>query len=262
MVPKIWLIASIFGLCLLTACGAAATLAAPTTEAPTAAASAPVPTSAPVNLPTASEVPTETPLPTFQPTPSSAISIQDQFDQIDSTIRQKTNASIAFNAPERMKLEETITINLLMNPALSDQQLATQVTGSGPVKTATIEITPRMRAILVAADADALTIQPIQEDPEQVISGTETTQWSWMVTAKKAGLQTLTLTIFRLLQYEGKDYWRNVEAYQAQIKVNVTLWQEIASIDWKWIFSLLPISALWAWIAKMIKSRKSKTLEK
>ena len=243
-----------FSISLLAACGGAP-MATPATAAPTMAA----PTSAPINLPTPSVILAPPLTPTLQPTPTGNVSIQDQFAQIDTFIRQRTDASIAFNAPNTMKLDETLTINLLMNPSLTDQQLATQVTGSGPVKTATIEITPRMRAILIAADADALTIQPIQDNSEQVISGTETTQWSWMVTAKKAGLQTLTLTIFRLVQYEGKDYWRNVQAYQAQIKVNVTFWQKIASIDWKWLFSLLPISLLWAWIAKLFKSRKSNT---
>jgi hypothetical protein len=163
----------------------------------------------------------------------SNLTVEEQFAQIDILLRQNINSSIAYNTPNVMNLGDTVTINLLMNPSLSNQQLGAQVTGSGPVTTATIEITPQMRAKLTSADKDAFTIQPIQ-DSDQIISGTQTTKWTWMVTAEKAGLQTMTLTIFRLIQYKGHDYWHEVEEYQDQINVKVTLPQLFMSVDWKW----------------------------
>jgi hypothetical protein len=211
---------------LLTACGAAATPAAPATAAPATAAPA---TAVPATAVAATA--------TIQPI--STLTIEEQFAKIDALLRQNIDASIAYNTPNTMLLDGTVTIELLMNPSLSNQQLRSQVTGSGPVTTATIEITPRMRANLLAADENAITIRPIQVNSEQIISGTETTKWSWMVTAKKAGLQTLTLTIYRLVHYEDQDYWHEVKAYQTQIKVIVTLPQWFKSVDWKWYAGFL-----------------------
>jgi hypothetical protein len=253
---------------LLAACRPAATVAVPATAAPATAApataapatAAPA-TAAPATAAPATVAPATAVPPTATTQPISTLTIQEQFTQIDTILRQTTDASIAYNTPNTMKLDETVTIELLMNPSLSAQQLKSQVTENGEVTTATINITPRIRAKLTAADEDTFIIQPIQDSAEQIISGTETTKWSWMITAKKVGLQTLILTIYRLVKYEDQDYWREVETYKASIKVKVTLWQKIMSIDWKWLFSLLPISLIWAWIAKRFQSKRTKQAE-
>ncbi len=138
-------------------------------------------------------------------------SVEDQLAQIDDILRQSISASIAYNKPQSMRLGDTTTIELLLNPSLSPEALSTQVTESGQVTSASVQITPRMKATLLSDDAQAFSIQPEQDNPEQLVSGTETTNWAWLVTAHKSGQQKLTLILYRLVQYQGQDYWREIE---------------------------------------------------
>ena len=58
-------------------------------------------------------------------------------------------SSFAYNVPESMKLNDTVTIELLLNPSVSASELGNQVTESGTLTTGTFEITPRMKAELI-----------------------------------------------------------------------------------------------------------------
>jgi hypothetical protein len=212
---------------LLISCGAVATVAAPTGTA--------------VSAPTSSAVGT--------------LSVQDQLAQIDSILEQSVSGSIAYNKPQSMLLDETTTIELLLHPSLSPEALGTQVVESGvggQVASASVQITPRMKATLISDDAQAFAIQPVQDNPEQLVSGKETTRWTWLVTAHKSGTQRLTLILYRLVQFQGQDYWREVQSYQANIDVKVTVAQRISSLDWKWIAGILVtallIPAFWRWM--------------
>ena len=193
-------------------------------------------------------VPTNSPV--AGPT-SGPLTIQEQLAQIDQTLSQSMKSSFAYNSPSNMKLDDTATIELLLNPSVSSEQLGSQVTEPGTVSSGSINITPRMKAELIAQDPEAFSIRSIPENPVQLISGTETTRWHWLVTARKRGAQTLTLIIYRLVQYQGQDYWREVQTYKADIQVNVTLGQVLGSLDWKWIIGILvtaiAIPAFWRW---------------
>jgi len=186
-------------------------------------------------------------------------SVADQLAQIDDILRQSISASIAYNKPQSMRLGDTTTIELLLNPSLSPEALSTQVTESGQVTSASVQITPRMKATLLSDDAQAFSIQPEQDNPEQLVSGTETTRWAWLVTAHKSGQQRLTLILYRLVQYQGQDYWREIESYQADIDVKVTVAQRLGSLDWEWIVGILAtallIPAFWRWLDQR-KKRK------
>ena len=160
----------------------------------------------------------------------------DQFMEIDQLLKQNMQASIAYNAPKVMNLGDTVTIELLLNPSEAEESLGKQITQTDqPVFTATIEITPRMRAILLAENQDAFNIQLIHASAEQPISGTDTTKWEWYVTAKKVGVQGLTIAIYRLVKYDNQEYWREVESYQSNIDVKVNFVQRVQTFDWKWI---------------------------
>ena len=216
---KVWLkLFIVIAVFLLTACGAAAT----PTGAPAATAEASTP------------------------------SVADQLAQIDEILKQSISASIAYNKPQSMLLDETTTIELLLNPSLSPEALSTQVTASGEVASASVQITPRMKAVLLADDSQAFTIQPEHDNPEQLVSGTETTRWAWLVTAHKSGAQKLTMILYRLVQYQGEDYWREIKSYQAEIDVKVTVSQRLDALDWKWIVGVLItallIPAFWRWM--------------
>lgn len=240
----------ILSIYVLSACGAAATQA-PTESGPTAT-EVPISTEPPAATEEPLPEPSGTPGSSIAPTMPGPLSVEEQLARIDALLKQSAKASIAYNAPAEMQLNETVTIELLLNPSLSEEQLKEQVTEPGTVQTsADVEITPQMKAELIPADPEAFTVTPLHDDPIQVISGTDTTKWSWYLTAKKDGNQKLSIVIYRLLKYENKEDWRVVETYKADIHIKVTLLTRIRSLEGKWIIAtgiaLLAITALWRW---------------
>ena len=188
-------------------------------------------------------------------------SVAQQLAEIDRALKNAVKASIAYNVPDTMMLVETVTIELLLNPSASPQELAGQVVEGGQVETSSIDVTPRMRAELVS-QGNGLEVKALEDDPEQLISGTETTKWTWFVTAREEGVQRLTLVIYRLVNVDGKDDWRKLETYKENIEVKVTFGQRVKMLDWKWIggivIGLLLVPAFWRWF----DNRKKKEVEK
>ena len=197
---------------------------------------------------------------TVTPSPSATIpvsltavdTLSPDFTRIDQALKESFTGSVAYNTPNTMKLNETVTIELLLNPSIEPATLGTQVTGGGQVVTASIQITPRMKVVLIPQDEDAFVILQMHDNPEQLIGATETTKWSWDVTAKKAGTHRLTLLINRLVTVDGEDNWRLVESLRRDIEVEVTMVQRILMLDWKWIAGILItallIPAFWRWV--------------
>jgi len=210
---------------------------------------------------TATPYPTEEP--SSQPTAGVDVAASEAFDDIDEQFRNTLKSSIAFNRPTEMEQDETAAIELVLNPSMSEAALATQIAQQQAeaglaVETGEIEITPRMRARLFSQDENAFTIREMHEDAEQPISLVDTTRWRWAVTARKAGRQTLELIIYRLIKYDGKEFWREVETYKANIEVEVTISSWFQSLDWKWLAGaiLIPLAlATWGWL--LISRKKS-----
>jgi len=171
------------------------------------------------------------------------------------------SASFAYNAPESLALDQTTTVQLLINPSSSPDALATQAVKGGSVISGTVEITPRMKAELIAPDGSAFAITALHDSPEQLVSATQTTKWEWQVTPKKEGLQHLTLVIYRLVKYQGQDYWREVKTYQSDIAINVTLSQRIQALDWNWfggvLITAILVPAFWRWVDHSKKRRRA-----
>ena len=235
--------------------------------------------------PVISETPTATLA--FQPTPitpNSTLTLQAGYNEIDSQFQEFLKANIAFSAPETVKLNDTFTIELLLNPSLSQGELATHIVERGDLVTSTaqpgqlvnpqggnvsvnteeVEITKRMKADLISADPDAFGIKASHVDPEQVVSSTQTTVWRWSITAKKEGTKTLELVLYQLMKYDGKEFWPEVETYKANIVVKVTPVQRLRSVDWKWLVgilvTLLVIPAFWRWYDNKRKTQDNEVL--
>lgn len=198
------------------------------------------PTEVPVIAPTEFAVPTAGDLPG---------PVEQQLAQIDKLLNESVQSSIAYNVPEAMTLNETVTLELLLNPSVSPTQLADQITQSGQVVTASVEITPMMRANLFPQDNESLIVQPVHADAVQLVSNVDTTRWAWLVTGKRSGAQKLTLVIYRLIRFEGQDYWREVKSYQAEINVEVTFEQRLQSSGWLWVTGMIVAALLasFAW---------------
>jgi hypothetical protein len=183
---------------------------------------------------------------------------QSDLEQIDAALKQSMQGSLAYNAPSTMQLGETITIQLLMSPSISPEGLAGHITEGGGVTTASVRVTPRMKAELVAADPDAFVIQALHDKPEQLLSSIESTEWRWNVTAKKSGKQKLTLAVYRPVNFDGEEQWRLI-SYERTIEVQVILWQILERVNWEWllgiVFTGLLIPAIWRWVDKRKKKR-------
>ncbi|MGB8983925.1 MAG: SAF domain-containing protein [Anaerolineales bacterium] len=200
------------------------------------------------------------PAPQTIPTPS----LQDVLKEVDKDLQEVLRSNTAYHVPKTMDVEETVTIELLLNPAMSGEQLTTQLVERSNFLTSTVEadpliteqggkidissaevnITDRIKAVLQSPKSDAFDIQRLHDNDEQIVSNVDTTKWRWSVTAKAPGEQDLELTIYRLVKYDGNEYWREVEVYKSAISVHVEPSQRLASIDWNWLIGILVTALL------------------
>jgi hypothetical protein len=247
------LIAILISLVILLAMGACGPVA---TATPVVTETQPAPTA------TSGGLPTEQPA-TEVATSSSAYT--DLWSLIDNSLRQNTPASIAYNAPVTMGLNNTADITLLLNPSVSpadlSEVLSTQIAGTGNVVTsAKIAITPFMRAELYSDDPNAIVVQSLTE-AEQIISNTDTTKWEWTITAKSVGEQSLTLVLNRLVQVGDQQSWREIETYKSTILVSVTFVQWIFTPQGEWTIgtAIAILSAMIAFLTYLYTRRKRMT---
>lgn len=189
----------------------------------------------PTSTPAATSAPGATPTLTYAPSataPSAGATPANAFDwtAADDAFRNSVAGSLAYNVPASMALNQTNTIQALLSPTLSKDDLAAQITETGTVTATDLKVTLWMSAELRAADSSSFEIQALHADAKQLLSLTQPTEWKWNITAKKAGLQTLTLTVFRLVQYKSEDYWPET-SYERPIQVNVTLGQQMQNFN-------------------------------
>lgn len=223
----------------------------------------------------------------YTQTPNITQTFQAVFDEVDRQFQETIKSNIVYNAPATMRLGDTTTIELLLNPSLSQPQLSTQIVERGEqrgdyitstaqpgrlvleqggevsIVASKIQITDRMKAELTSKDPDAFVINGLHDNEEQPIGSVETSVWRWNVTAKKRGTQTLELVMYRLIKKEDTDYWREVESYRADIVVNVPPEEIIRNQDWKWVLGILLtlvlIPAFWRWIDNRKKTPREQT---
>jgi len=186
--------------------------------------------------------------------------------------KELTKANVAFNKPESMKVTETTSIELSLNPLLLKTVSETPLEGQNGFVTSTvdpnsdstsasqIETTPRTKVVLLPQDPEAFSVKEMHDNAKQVISALDTTIWRWSVTAKKGGHQTLELIIYKLVEYEGEKFWREVKAYETDIVVEVTASDRLRSLDWYWFAGfVVTLIGLIFGIFKWLDERKKKT---
>jgi hypothetical protein len=194
-------------------------------------------------------VSTEIPIP---PTQTSG----EDLRSVDDILNNAMSASIAFNAPQAMKLDETVIVEMSINPSITEAEIVKQIEAEGEIQTGTLLVTPLTKAVLIAQNGQAFEIQVLHDSDIQPITTNESTRWQWQVTAKKGGAQALTLVVYRLIKFEDQEFWRQVETYKADINVDVTFQQRLSAFDWKWLVGLIITSLIIPLIMRWLDHRK------
>jgi len=202
-------------------------------------APAPIIREIPQGLPTPPSVPVE-PLP--KPRDPIQGAIQDAFDNLPM-------ASIAFNAPEAMALEETGGIELLLSLTEPVEVLQKQLTEIGKRHGAQIRVGTQVEATLLPVRKTAFEVAAIGPDTQNLRP--DGNRWAWRITPLEAGAQELYLTVSAVYQVGGRDGRATMSTYRHNITVNVTPWKRIKAFgknNWQWLWATLLIPAAgWLW---------------
>jgi len=238
------------------------------------------------NTPIVTPFPTYTETPIVIVTPNATLTLQAGFEESNRQHQQFVKANMAYIVPKEMQVGEEFIVELILKPGASQEDLRTEIAilsglptslaqpgtlvaegGAVNVVPKEVEITPLMKAVLQTEDSTIFTVLPLQDTDIQVISLTESAKWRWLLTAKKDGKGTLALIMSRLIQYDGEDYWHEVESRTDTIVIKVTPLQRVQLWDWGksigWllvtVFTLILIPLFLDWIRKR---RKDKTKRK
>ncbi|MBC8029906.1 MAG: hypothetical protein H7Z16_07330 [Pyrinomonadaceae bacterium] len=172
----------------------------------------------------------------------------------------KGEASVVFNTPPSMKMEETKVIELLVSPSMSVEELTAKLSEPGESGTGSTPYADRMEAQLTGT---GFTITPITPAIQPVEPG-HITKWMWEIKPKDGGAQRLVLSLNAVLN-DGKDR-AMVETFRRDINIKVS-WSQRASgfvgglkdMQWLWAAIIVPIAgAIYGWWRKKQKARRRK----
>ncbi|MBC8376632.1 MAG: hypothetical protein H8E26_11360 [FCB group bacterium] len=176
-------------------------------------------------------------------------------NELDRLLAEMEFASIAFNTPKNINIDESPTIQLILSLSETIEELEQSIAIEGERIGASIKVSNRMEAQL---KGEKFTISAIT--PEiQAVSRIERTEWKWRVHPKREGKHYLDLTISAHVEIDGHNTRRKIRVFERIIEVNVFPTQKINFFikdNWKWLWAaiLVPIFG-WFW-----KKRKSKNL--
>lgn len=160
--------------------------------------------------------------------------------------------NIAFDTPKKMKFEEPKTIELLLSPTKSVQELQSSLKSREQTESARIQISNRMEADLSGLGFKIEALVP----QEQAVYRGKTTQWKWEVTPTKDGGQNLYLTLSAIINVSNQKVPLVIRTFDKTIEVEVSVGQRISTFvagNWQWLWAsiLVPLSPfLWKWYQK------------
>ncbi|MCP5245560.1 MAG: hypothetical protein H6937_06260 [Burkholderiales bacterium] len=181
---------------------------------------------------------------------------------IDQILATLEFGNIVFNPPEKMNIDETRQIQLLLGMKETIEQLKQMIEEKGIKDGDRIRVSDRMEARLTGLNFNILAITP----EEQGITRTEITKWKWEIKPKSGGQQELHLTLAALIDVYGETTRRSIRVFDKKIDVEVTLSQRIYLFFKDYLIEillaavLLPGGLLWFFWDNWNKS-KSKSHE-
>jgi hypothetical protein len=170
-------------------------------------------------------------------------------NHVDRILKNLDCGNIAFNSPEEMNVGETETIKLILSGNQSIQKIKAILKKDLGVKYqilgGNVKISELMKADLNASESD-FKIEYLSEK-EQAISTTESTEWIWKVTPKKAGKKDIHLRLSAIIKISDSTSQRNVKTFDKYINVKVTTTKMVSmfiSDNWQWLWTtiLIPLA--------------------
>ncbi len=145
---------------------------------------------------------------------------------VDSILRKMELGNVVFNSPEKININDSAQINLLLSLTEKIEELKKELAGAGERIGETIRVTNRMEAKLSGYNFDITPISP----ELQAVSKEQNTEWRWEIHPKKEGLQTLHLTLTAHMDVDGHDTARMIKTLDRDIVVSVSNGKKIT--DW------------------------------
>jgi hypothetical protein len=165
---------------------------------------------------------------------SPRVEAEAKSSEVDEILASLSTGSIAFNAPEKMKLGDTTTIQLLLSPRETIDQLRQKLDAAGKKLGGAVLVADVMQATLYGRGFDVHPLAP----ERQAVSESAQTEWRWDITAKEPGEQELRLTISVVITVKGHEAPRVLDVYHRTIDVQVTVISQIGRLlasNWQWV---------------------------
>ena len=120
-----------------------------------------------------------------------------------------------------MKLESSSTIQLVLSPTSSIDELKEAIAVEGEKEGARVRISDLMEARL---SGTGFQISPVTPEV-QAVSWNEITEWKWDVVPNRPGRHNLYLTLTAIINVEGSTMPRRIRTFNKTIEVEVSSWQ-------------------------------------
>ena len=171
---------------------------------------------------------------------------------VDQILSQLVLGDVAFNAPEKINIEDTVSIRVALSPDQGAAAVSARIEEPGKRIAETLQVSNLMQARLTGEGFKIVAVTP---EKQAVSSGI--TEWLWDVTPLEEGKHQLTLSMDALITVNGEVVPKTLRTYRKPIDVDVTTAQAAGNLlsehgKWAWSTLLLP---LFAWFAKKRKDR-------
>lgn len=208
--------------------------------------------------PAPAPAPPPSPAPPTTATQSKTVTLSGkQETSKNSTVEnQLTKASMAFSVPVSANINDTLNIQLLVNPLEDPARLATQLNQSTRKFESKINVSKVLSATLTAPEFKVEKITP----ETQVLHTAESTEWRWRLKPNTTGDHTINLSIVAIVKIDGeKQGESHIKTFDQTVTINIKPGQVLSNWlekYWQWLVStlLLPLG-LWIYKNKFEKSK-------
>lgn len=177
---------------------------------------------------------------------------------------------VAFNVPETVKLDAAETVELVLSPKQTGEELKEEVRSrgrAGRIESHRIKISKRMQAVLTG---DGFKVTHITTPDTLPVSEDEPTRWLWDVRPERVGKVTLHLVVNAIVDFEdgaGQQPY-TIKTFDKSYEVEVPR-NEAAAGDprpansggvWPWLLPALLVpaggAAAWLWLRGRKRPRR------